>query len=299
MSIFSINNVSFSYPNGTHVFSSLDLEVSKGEIVGVLGPNGSGKSTLFGLLTKQMMPTSGQILCEGQPIENSKYMLDVGCVFQSISLDPLLTVFENLWLQGVLYEIPSLEIKKRIEALATQFQFDLMLSRRVKYLSGGYARRVEIAKSLIHQPKIILLDEPSTGLDPKSRLDLFQWIELIKTRRDITVVWISHYTDEVQKMDRVVMLHEGKIVCDGKPHELVNQLSYFHVQAKMKSDHVIDAIEGIAQDIALQGDRLSFRIEKDQLHQSLTTIIPHVEFFMYREPNLEDVYLEKTGVYFS
>ncbi|MCB1197131.1 MAG: ATP-binding cassette domain-containing protein, partial [Deltaproteobacteria bacterium] len=180
--------------------------------------------------------------------------------------------------------------------LADQFQFKELIERQARLLSGGYARRVEIAKALIAKPAFILLDEPSTGLDPKSRLDLFAWLRSIQKENGTTVVWISHLTDEVQRMDRVVMLHQGHVVCDGQPSQLIGQLQYFYISAKLKDASVVERLETVAENVSLQGEDLQLRINKSDLELVISFLVPCVEHFMYREANLEDVYLEKTGV---
>lgn len=299
MSLIQFDQVSFRYPKGPVVFEDLDLDIEQGEILGILGPNGSGKSTLLDLLTMYHKPSSGRIYYDGIPIEQSRFFHEVGCVFQSISLDAKLTVYENLWLQGRILGMERRSLKDRIAALAAQFQIDLILDRPVYRLSGGFARRVEIAKAMIHGPRLILLDEPSTGLDPKARLDLFEWLVQVKHGSDVTVIWVSHLTDEVQKMDRVIMLHEGNITCDGSPHMLIDELEYVHIHAKLKDPEALDKIESFAKDISLNGDQVQCRVIKNKLQESIDILLPSVEHMSYREPNLEDVFLERTGVYFS
>lgn len=297
MALFSLKNLSFTYPKGPAIFENLNIEIKKGEIVGVLGPNGCGKSTLFDIMTLHHKIKRGQVLYNGLPINEGAFFRDIGCVFQNISLDPYMTVRENLMMQGKLHGISSNRLVKKIDSLAKQF--DLILDRQVKLLSGGYARRSEIAKALIHDPVFILLDEPSAGLDPKSKLELLAWLNQVQHDSNATVVWISHLTDEVQKMDRVIMLSDGKVVCDGVPSELVGQLDCYCIQAKIKNPNIVDQINTVGRDISVQGEKIQFRIDKSQLKEVMGFLIPSVEHFTYREPNLEDVYLEKTGVYFS
>lgn len=180
-----------------------------------------------------------------------------------------------------------------------QLDFKGYLHERVQSLSGGLARRVEIAKAMIHHPTLILLDEPSANLDPKSRLDLFDWMRKIQQEYNATVLWVTHLTEEAQKMDQVVLFHEGKIVSQGNPFDLVQVMDFYVLSAKAQDEDVVEKLEKYMMDVHLSGDQIQFRIHKKDLQEVLPIMLPCVQHLTYREPNLEDLYLEKTGVLFA
>jgi ABC-2 type transport system ATP-binding protein len=204
----------------------LDLEVPPGEIFALVGPNGGGKSTLFRILSTLQRPTSGRAFVHGHDVERSpeRVRREIGVAFQSPSLDDKLSVRENLVHQGHLYGRRGRDLRDRIDAVLRLFRLDDRAADRVETLSGGLARRVDLAKSLLHGPRLILLDEPSTGLDPAARRDLREALEEVRRRDGTSVLLTTHLLEEAEACDRVGILDRGRLVALGRPAQLVREI---------------------------------------------------------------------------
>lgn len=200
----------------------INLEIKTGEIFGFLGPNGAGKSTVVRMLTTLLRPTSGMARVAGFDVftQSDQVRQNIGVALQDSAIDPLMTGIELLELQGVLYGLPSSRIKSRSHELLERVGLTEAASRRVATYSGGMRRRLDLALSLIHQPKVLFLDEPTTGLDPMSRLTL--WEEVRRLNRDGTTVMLTtQYLEEADQLaNRIAIIDHGKIVREGKPADL-------------------------------------------------------------------------------
>lgn len=194
--------------------------------VALLGPNGAGKSTLFQVLTGLFAADEGDVEVAGCSLRRqpTKALAGIGVVFQQMSLDLDLSVRRNLLFHAALHGIPSGEAKARIEALATARGMTADLDRTVRELSGGNRRKVELLRALLHRPKVVLMDEPTVGLDPKSRRDLLAAIDADVKERGTTVLWATHLVEEAETADRVLVLHRAKLLADGTPAEVTASL---------------------------------------------------------------------------
>ncbi len=218
---------SVRYRYGTKLaLDGLDLRIESGEIFGLLGPNGSGKTTLFRLVSTLGRLQDGDIAVFGRCIrtELAAVRSQIGIVFQSPSLDRKLTVQENLRCQSALYGLAGSARDKRIDEVLDQLGLMDRRHELTETLSGGLKRRVEIAKGVLHRPTLMLMDEPSTGLDPAARLDLWHVIESLRIDHGVTVVLTTHLLEEADKVDRLAILHHGKVVAKGAPMELRSEL---------------------------------------------------------------------------
>ncbi len=193
----------------------INLKISKTGFTALLGPNGAGKSTLFALLTRLYALQSGEVKIYGQSIVKHpiEVMQRLGVVFQQSTLDLDLTVSQNLYYHAALHGMSRTLSKVSIEAQLESMDMLDRLDETVRSLNGGHRRRVEIARSLIHKPSILLLDEPTVGLDPQARTQLIARVHQLCDQRGLTVLWATHLIDEVQKGDQVVVLHQGKVRC--------------------------------------------------------------------------------------
>jgi ABC-2 type transport system ATP-binding protein len=206
--------------------NDISFDVKKGEIFAFLGPNGAGKSTTIKMLTTLLLPTFGEIKIDGNDPTKHKDAArrSFGIVFQDPSLDEDLTAIENMDLHGVLYKVPSKLRKERTEEL---LKFVELWDRReslVKTFSGGMKRRLEIARGLLHHPKIFFLDEPTLGLDPQTRNHIWTYIKKLNKEEGITVFFTTHYMDEAQRIaQRIAIIDHGKIIAQGSPKELIAQ----------------------------------------------------------------------------
>lgn len=206
--------------------NDISFEVAKGEIFAFLGPNGAGKTTTIKLLTTLLRPTSGSMLLDGlnPAVQQNKVRQQFGIVFQDPSLDGDLTAFENMELHGVLYHVPRNVRAGRIENLLKLFELWDRRDSQVKQFSGGMKRRLEVARGLLHTPKILFLDEPTLGLDPQSRNQLWTHIKHLNETEQVTVFLTTHYMDEADRVaGRVAIIDHGRIVAQGSPQELKQQ----------------------------------------------------------------------------
>jgi ABC-2 type transport system ATP-binding protein len=210
-------------------FTAVDdvsFKVERGEIFAFLGPNGAGKTTTIKMLTTLLKPTGGRVELDGvDPAkEQNKARQSFGIVFQDPSLDGDLTAYENMELHGVLYHVPRKTRHERIETLMTLFELWDRRDTQVKQFSGGMKRRLEIARGLLHTPKILFLDEPTLGLDPQSRNQLWTHVKHLNETESVTVFLTTHYMDEAERVaHRIAIIDHGKIVAQGTPAELKAQ----------------------------------------------------------------------------
>jgi len=215
----------------------ISFVVPQGQIFGLLGPNGAGKTTTIKMLTTVLQPTSGTIRVNGHDPQHEQHQVrrSFGIVFQDPSLDDELTARENMELHGILYGIPSAERRERIETL---FKFVELWDRRndyVKQYSGGMKRRLEVARSLLHRPKILFLDEPTLGLDPQTRNHIWSFIQHLSKEQEVTVLFTTHYMEEADRVaNEIAIIDHGKIVAEGVPAALKEK-----AQAKTLEDAFI------------------------------------------------------------
>ncbi|MFP4514505.1 MAG: ABC transporter ATP-binding protein [Parcubacteria group bacterium] len=204
----------------------ITFNVKRGEFFAFLGPNGAGKSTTIKILTTLLKPTSGSIYVNGYNIleEKNKVRESFGIVFQDQSLDIELTAYENMHFHAVLYRVPKKERKEKIKELLEMVELWDKRNMIVKKYSGGMKRRLEIARGLLHHPKILFLDEPTLGLDPQTRQHIWSYISKLNKRENITIFFSTHYMDEVEKIaDRVAIIDNGKIVSQGTVAEILEK----------------------------------------------------------------------------
>ena len=206
--------------------NDVSFHVQKGEIFAFLGPNGAGKTTTIKMLTTLLTPTGGQIQVNGfdPHREQMQVRRQIGIVFQDPSLDGDLTAYENMEIHGVLYHVPRAVRRERIESLMKLFELWDRRDIQVKKFSGGMKRRLEIARGLLHTPKILFLDEPTLGLDPQSRNQLWTHVKHLNETQQVTVFLTTHYMDEADRVaHRIAIIDHGRIVAQGTPKELKEQ----------------------------------------------------------------------------
>lgn len=211
---------------GSHeALRGVDLKIGTGELVGLLGPNGAGKSTLFQICTGLFAADSGRVELFGKSYrdEPSAILSQLAVVFQSRSLDLDVSVKANLKFHGGMFGLFGRTLKQRIEEVCELMEIGDLMDRQVRKLSGGNQRRVEIARALLSKPRLLLLDEPSAGLDATARLALVRNLRDIVASRGMSILWATHLVDEVAVADRIVLLMRGKVTCDGTPEALIAQ----------------------------------------------------------------------------
>ena len=221
--IIEISNLNKSYGEIKAV-SELSFCVKEGELFAFLGVNGAGKSTTINIMCGQLEKDSGTVIVDGVNLDLNRDLVkkESGVVFQNSYLDQGLSVYDNLKNRASLYGIHGNEFRERLNEVTNLFKLRDLLKRDVKKLSGGQKRKVDIARALIHDPKILILDEPTTGLDPQTRKMLWNVIDELRKERNMTVFLTTHYMEEASDADYVVIIDEGKISAKGTPHELKN-----------------------------------------------------------------------------
>src|SRR5437762_4056983 len=206
--------------------NGVSFDVRPGEIFGLLGPNGSGKTTLFRILSTLMLPGSGRALIGGFDAARhpDEVRRRIGVVFQAQSIDIKLTAAENLWHQGHLYGLRGALLQERIAEMLQRVGLADRAKEKVETFSGGMKRRVELAKGLMHRPSVLLLDEPTTGLDPGARRDLWQYLQELRNQERVSVIVTTHLMEEAERCDRLAILSSGQVVALGTPAELRSEI---------------------------------------------------------------------------
>jgi len=283
----------------------VDLEVKEGEIFGFLGPNGAGKSTTVRMLTTLLRPTAGQAFVAGYDIvkDADKVRRSIGVALQDAAIDPLMTGNELLELQAVLYGIPTNQMKKRADELLERVGLTAAADRRVGTYSGGMRRRLDLALSLIHQPTVLFLDEPTTGLDPMSRLTLWEEVKRLNNE-GTTVLLTTQYLEEADQLaDRIAIIDHGKIVCEGTPRDLKAQVGAPTLLITVAAQ----LIETATQVLKEFGDMRptaegTLGVGLNAGVEAVTDVIRRldesgirVQHLELNEPSLDDVFAEATG----
>lgn len=221
--IITIENLNKSFGEIKAV-QNLSFNVKQGELFAFLGVNGAGKSTTINIMCGQLQKDGGTVTIDGKDIEekSDEIKRDIGVVFQNSVLDSALSVYDNLESRAALYDITGKEFQTRLNELAKLLDFENLLKRPVGKLSGGQRRRIDVARGLFHKPKILILDEPTTGLDPQTRKTLWSVIYELRKKDNMTVFLTTHYMEEAAEADYVVIINEGKIAAKGTPLALKN-----------------------------------------------------------------------------
>jgi ABC-2 type transport system ATP-binding protein len=217
-----LDNVAKSY-GAVRAVAGVSFKAQAGEFIALLGPNGAGKSTLFQLLSGLFLPDSGRIEVMGHDMSRNPVpaLAELGIVFQQPTLDLELTVTGNLMFHAGLHGMPRATAKARIDNELVRLGLKDRAEDKTAKLSGGNRRRVELARALLHEPRLLLMDEPTVGLDPASRSDLLKLLLTMRAERSVAVLWATHLCDEVPDADRVIVLHRGKVLADTTPAQLV------------------------------------------------------------------------------
>jgi len=224
----------------------ISFSIREGEFFSLLGPNGSGKTTTISMICTILSMDAGSVEISGYRVgrDDKKIRRMLGVVFQNNRLDSVLTVRENLEIRGRLYSLPKATLENRIEELLTITGAVDLVKRKYGTLSGGEKRKIDIARALIHSPKILLLDEPTTGLDPESRSKIWQMVTNLRNEENVTILLTTHYLEETNESDHVVVLNEGRVQVAGKPSEIKDRYSHnfliIHTNHKEELEVMLD-----------------------------------------------------------
>ncbi len=294
--MIKIRNLTKRYENLTAA-NNINLEIEKNEVFGLLGPNGAGKTTVIHMLATLLKPTSGTAIVNGYDIitEPAKVRSSIGIVFQSPSSDDMLTGYENLKVHAFLYSVPSREREKRIQSVLDLVGLAERQHDQVKKYSGGMRRRLEIARGLLHKPRVMFLDEPTLGLDPRSRETMWEYIEKLVKEEEMTIILTTHYMEEADHLcNRIGIIDEGKIIALDTPSNLKKSIGGDIVRIKTKSYQEIENLRKlvyIRKAELVDGDLILY---VDNARANLPDILQHVkaEYVEFRSPDLNDVFLK-------
>ncbi|HEY3273222.1 MAG TPA: ATP-binding cassette domain-containing protein [Methanocella sp.] len=284
----------------------LNIQVKSGEIFGLLGPNGAGKSTAISMLCTILRPTSGTAIVNGYDIIREAHQVrkSIGIVFQDPSIDDKLTGRENMEMHADLYDVPRDVMYSRIDEVLKLVELDERADSNVSTYSGGMRRRLEIARSLIHYPKVLFLDEPTIGLDPQSRDHIWNYIRDLKKRENITIILTTHYMEEADKLcDRIAIIDKSRIVALDTPGSLKEQLEGETITIRTKNNELFAAklVEAkLADKITTVNGELSLSVKN--AHTALPRVVEvaaangiYVDSIALHEPDLDDVFIHHTG----
>jgi ABC-2 type transport system ATP-binding protein len=304
-SIISVQDLIHRYENRT-ALDGVSFDVRSAELFGLLGPNGSGKTTLFRILSTLMVPTAGRALIAGYDAarEPAQLRRQIGVVFQAQSVDAKLTAYENLWHQGHLYGLHGSALKSRIMEILGRVGLADRAKEYVETFSGGMQRRIELAKGLLHHPSVLLLDEPTTGLDPGARRDLWQYLQILRDEERVSVILTSHLMEEAERCDRLAILNEGKLVALGTPTELKREIGgdVVWVEATRTAHDLAARISKRfnVDGAVIEGDEAQkIRIEIEHGHRFIAELAEafpgEIQAVSVSRPTLEDVFIHRTG----
>lgn len=296
--IIEVNHLKKYYKNVKAV-DDISFKVEKGELFGFLGVNGAGKSTTINMLCTLLRPTDGEAYIGGYKLgkEDEAIRRLIGIVYQENSLDDALTVKENLMIRGRLYEPDSKKLKKQLSEVSERLGLEEILNRRFKRLSGGQKRRCEIARALMHQPEVLFLDEPTTGLDPATRKDVWECVARLREEMQMTVFLTTHYMEEAAAASHIGIMDNGKLKQYGTPFSLKESFASdrLNVMAKDK-EKVIEVLRN--KKLVFKEDNRMLSIELNNTLAALT-ILPSIEDaisgFEVIQGSMDDVFLNVTG----
>lgn len=296
----SVQRVSHRYGERVAV-DELTLDIAPGEIFAFLGPNGSGKTTLFRVLSTLIALQAGDVAIFGYDLRRDATAIrrQMGVVFQAPSLDKKLTVAENLRHQGRLYGLGGADLRVRTAELLAAVGLTERAGDRVETLSGGLRRRVELAKCLLHRPRILLLDEPSTGLDPGARIELWRYLGRLRDEDGVTVVLTTHLLEEAERADRIAIMHNGRLSALGKPDDLRAQVGGDAIT--IRTERPEQLVAAIRERLGVEATVLdgAVRLELPDGHEWIPKLVAafpsDIQTITLGKPTLEDVFIDRTG----
>ena len=279
----------------------VSFDVRRAEIFGLLGPNGSGKTTMFRILSTLMLPSGGRAVIAGfdaarNPSDLRKH---IGVVFQAQSIDIKLSAEENLRHVGHLYGLSGGRLKQRVSDMLGRVGLSDRARDRAETFSGGMQRRLELAKGLLHHPSVLLLDEPTTGLDPGARRDLWLYLHSLREEEGVTIIVTTHLMEEAERCDRLAILSEGHLVALGTPTELKAEIGGDVILLEAKDPDAL--AQKVRERYHIEAPVIAgkVRLERDHGHRFVTDVVEafpgEIESISVSKPNLEDVFIHRTG----
>ncbi len=291
----------YKHFNGIKAVDGVSFSVEKSEIFGFLGPNGAGKTTTISMLCTLLKPTSGSATINGFDILKDPHNVrrSIGLIFQDPSLDDRLTAEENLDFHGMIYDIPKDVREERKEELLKMVELWDRKKDLVKTYSGGMKRRLEIARGLLHRPRLLFLDEPTLGLDPQTRNHIWTYIHKLRNEQGITIFMTTHYMDEAENCDRIGIIDYGKIVAINTPDNLKKMVGGDIITLKTTDDEKAEQEIGERYKIQVRRDEKGIHLEiensEEFIPEFISSFSTRINSINLRRPTLDDVFMKLTG----
>lgn len=293
MKFIEINNLTKKYGDFTAV-DNISFSASEGEFIGFLGVNGAGKSTTINIMSTLLAPTQGSVkICGYNLSQGNQIRKNIGVVYQENVLDDLLTVNENLLCRGILHGITKKQAQKKALELSKTFGIEEILKKKYKYLSGGQKRRCEIVAALMHTPQILFLDEPTTGLDPAARVEVWNTVKTMREKTNMTVFLTTHYMEEAAQADKIIIIDKGKLIAEGSPYELKEKYAFDCLKIYTK-ENIDDELKNYSY--SKQGAEVVIKLKKTtDAMDILNSLKGRFSAFEVIQGTLDDVFINATG----
>lgn len=295
MNFLEVRNLNKFYGD-IHAVKDVSFNVKKGAFFAFLGPNGAGKSTTINIITTLLSKNTGEIILDGYDIEKNEEEIrkKIGIVFQTNMLDSRLSVKENLLIRGGFYKIPIKELIKKIDNLVIELSMSSFINQKYGKLSGGQKRRADIARALIHEPELLILDEPTTGLDPKTRKDVWIYIEKLRKRK-MTIFLTTHYMEEASKASDVVIINDGKVVAHGSPEVLKDKYSHDTLRLYGSKDEIISYLRSSNLEYDENENIISVKISSLESIKHINNLKSNLDSYELLKGSMDDVFINITG----
>ncbi len=296
----TVDHLSKSYGD-VQAVKDISFQVKKGSLFAFLGVNGAGKSTTINIICSILKKDAGKIFVNGHDLDEDYIAIkkDIGIVFQTSVLDRDLTVKENLDVRSSFYGLSRAERRRNVDEIVQLLSLEPLLKRPIKNLSGGQQRRVDIARAMVHRPRLLILDEPTTGLDPKTRLTVWSLIDRVRVETGMTVFLTTHYLEEAELAGYVVIMDKGSIIAEGTPHELKSRYSSDYLISHMKPDRAFEVALGkLGYTFAYDHEKKAYRIvigSSAAAKRLLTDFDEYTKDIEIVKGSMDDVFLNVTG----
>jgi ABC-type multidrug transport system ATPase subunit len=300
MGIIEVKNLVKRYNNSVSAVNDISFEVEQGQLFAFLGRNGAGKSTTINIICTTLSKTSGEVLVNGLRLgkDDEKIRHNIGVVFQNGVLDKLLTAKENIITRASFYNLSKDVILERLDAVVELLDMKDFVNRRYGKLSGGQKRKADIARAIINRPKILFLDEPTTGLDPATRIKVWEIIDFLRKNENMTIFLTTHYMEEADKADNIAIIEQGKIIIQGTPNQLKEKYSsnILKVMPKNGKEELKEKLSDLDLQFEFKVDQFIIKIQDsmDAL-RILQNIQDYIKNFEVLKGNMDNVFLNVTG----